>query len=139
MANAVPYRRVRDRLRPYPQVSTLSLRPPHIPGGMRSIAAGLAAGTVPNMATMYTKDGKPRRVSGDKVFGPSGRQVGRIKGKKVFGPDGRYVGTIVTDRLVYRSTDSGSRSSPFAASNGPRSSSANRVGSAMWGDEPEIE
>ena len=56
---------------------------------------------------LYTKDGRPLQVSGETVYSPSGQPVGRIRGCKVFGTDGRYVGTIVGDRLVYRSTDSG--------------------------------
>ena len=64
--------------------------------------------------------------------------VGRIRGSKVFGTDGRYVGTIVGDRLVYRSTDSAAIGSPFAAANRAGTARANRAGSAIWGDEPDI-
>lgn len=88
--------------------------------------------------SLYTKDGEPLNVRSDKVFDQSGTQIGRIKGSKVFGPDGRYVGTIVSDRLVYRSTDSASISSPFAPSVGSPSAKARRAGSAVWGDEPQI-
>jgi hypothetical protein len=87
---------------------------------------------------MHTKDGKPLKVSGNTVHSRSGQVVGRIRGKKVFGSDGHYVGTIANDRLVYRSTDSASIGSSFAAANRGGSASANRVGSAMWGDEPDI-
>lgn len=87
---------------------------------------------------LYTKDGRPLQVSGDKVYSGSGVVVGRIKGKKVFGPDGSYVGTIAGDRLIYRSTDSASISSPFASANRAGSASANRAGSAAWGEEPTI-
>lgn len=87
---------------------------------------------------MYTKNGRPLQVSGDTVYSRSGKAVGRIKGTKVFGPNGRYVGTIVGDRLVYRSTDSASISSPFATANRAGSAKANHAGSAIWGDEPEI-
>ncbi len=87
---------------------------------------------------LSTKNGRPLRVSGDKVYSRSGAAVGRIKGKKVFGPDGRYVGTISGDRLVYRSSDSASISSPFAASNRGATGAANRGASATWGEEPEI-
>ena len=87
---------------------------------------------------LYTKDGRPLQVSGDKVYSRSGEVVGRIKGSKVYGPDGRYVGTITGNRLVYRSTDSATISSPFAAANRAGSARANRAGSAIWGDEPEI-
>lgn len=78
-------------------------------------------------------------VSGSDVFGPSGKQVGRIKRNKVFGPNGRYVGTIAGGRLVYRSTDGSSIGSPFARSSRSGAARANRGGSAVWGDEPDIE
>lgn len=87
---------------------------------------------------LYTKRGKPLQVYGDKVFSKSGRVVGRIKGSKVCGPDGRYVGTIVNDRLVYRSIDSATISSPFSAANRMGTSRANRIGAAIHGDEPNI-
>lgn len=87
---------------------------------------------------LYTKDGRPLQVSGDIVYSNSGQVVGRIKGEKVFGTDGRYVGTITGGRLVYRSTDSASISSPFVAANRAGSARANSVGSAIWGDEPRF-
>jgi hypothetical protein len=55
--------------------------------------------------TLYTKNGRPLQVSGDKVYSRSGIIVGRIKGDKVYGTNGSYVGTIVRDRLVYRPPD----------------------------------
>lgn len=88
---------------------------------------------------LHTKNGVPLNIRGDKVFGQGGRQVGRLKGSKVFGPDGRYVGTIVSDRLVYRSTHSARISSPFAPSVGSPTARAHRAGSAMWGDEPQLD
>ena len=91
------------------------------------------------MSTLYTKNGRPLRVSGCAVFGPSGRQIGRINRKKVFGSNGRYVGTIASGRLVYRSTDSASVGSSFAPMAGPRSAHARAAGSALWGEEPSIE
>ncbi len=87
---------------------------------------------------MYTKNGRPLQVTGDKVYSRSGKVVGRIKGDKVYGTDGRYVGTIINDRLVYRSTQSASISSPFSAANRAGTARANRAGSAIWGDEPDI-
>jgi hypothetical protein len=87
---------------------------------------------------LYTKSGRPLQVSGDNVYGRSGTIVGRIKGEKVYGTDGRYVGTIVGDRLVYRSTQSAAVSSPFSAANRAGSGRADRAGSAIWGDEPDI-
>jgi len=91
------------------------------------------------MSSLYTKNGRPLTVSGTSVFSPDGREIGRIRGSKVFGPDGRYVGTIAGDRLVYRSTDSASVASSFAPSHRAGSSRAIRVGSAIWGDEPDID
>ena len=91
------------------------------------------------MASMYTKNGRPLRVSGNHVYGPSGREVGRIRGNKVFGPGGGYVGTIVGDRLIKRSTDGASIGSAFAPMAGIASASANRVATAAWGDEPDID
>jgi hypothetical protein len=90
------------------------------------------------MNGLYTKGGVPLKVSGDKVFNPSGQQFGRIKGAKVFGSDGGYVGTIVGDRLVYRSTDSATVSSPFVPSVSVPSPAVRHVGAAIWGDEPNI-
>jgi len=87
---------------------------------------------------LYTKNGRPLQVSGDMVYSRSGKVVGRIKGEKVFGTDGRYVGTIDSGRLVYRSTDSASISSPFSSANRSGSAQANSAGSALWGDEPDI-
>lgn len=87
---------------------------------------------------LYTKDGRPLQVSGETVYSRSGTVIGRIRGKKVYGTDGRYIGTITGDRLVYRSTDSASVSSPFSVANRAGSARANRAGSAVWGDEPEI-
>ena len=87
---------------------------------------------------LYTKNGRPLQVSGDTVYSRSGTVVGRIRGKKVFGTDGRYVGAIVGDRLVHRSTDSAGISSTFSAANSVGSARANRVGSAIWGDEHDI-
>jgi len=87
---------------------------------------------------LYTKNGRPLQVSGNTVYSRSGQVVGRIKGEKVYGADGRYVGTIVGDRLVYRSTHSAGISSPFSAANRAGTARANRAGSAIWGDEPDI-
>jgi hypothetical protein len=87
---------------------------------------------------LCTKNGRPLQVSGQMVYSRSGKVVGRINGEKVFGPDGRYVGTIVSGRLVYRSTDTAVVSSCFSAADSAGSAQANRVGSALWGDEPNI-
>lgn len=87
---------------------------------------------------LYTKNGRPLQVSGDKVYSRSGKVIGRIKREKVFGTNGSYVGTIVNDRLVYRSTHSACIGSPFASANRAGTARADRAGSAMWGDEPSI-
>lgn len=71
-------------------------------------------------------------------MGPNGREIGRITGNKAYGPNGRYVGTIAGDRLVYRSTDSSSIGSVFAPSIRACTARANRAGSVIWGDEPDI-
>jgi hypothetical protein len=83
------------------------------------------------MASLFTKNGKPLTLRGDDFFDRAGRHVGRRRGNKVYGPDGRYAGTIVGDRVVYRSTDSATISSPFAARAGTGSASAERAGSAI--------
>ena len=90
------------------------------------------------MSSPYTKNGRPLRVSGDKVFGPNGKQVGRIRGRRVHGPDGRYVGTIVGDRLIHRSTDSAAVSSSFAPAARSSTAAAHRAPRAAWGEEPPI-
>jgi hypothetical protein len=87
---------------------------------------------------LYTRNGRPLQVSGVTVYSPSGKVVGLIKNDKVYGTNGRYVGTIVGDRLVYRSTDSAGVSSPFATANRAGTALANRAGSAIWGEEPNI-
>lgn len=87
---------------------------------------------------LYTKNGKPLQVYGEKVYSKSGKIVGKIRGEKVFGTDGRYVGSIVNDRLVYRSSHSSSVGSSFSASNRSGTGKGNRGGSGIWGDEPNI-
>jgi len=88
--------------------------------------------------SLYTKNGRPLQVVNDKVYSRSGIIVGQIKGEKVYGTNGRYIGTIVGDRLVYRSTESATISSPFAAANRMSSVIVNRIPAAIWGDEPNI-
>jgi hypothetical protein len=87
---------------------------------------------------LYTKNGRPLQLSGETVYSRSGAVVGRIRSGKVYGPNGRYVGTITGDRLVYRSTDTAGVGSSFATANRAGSAAANSVGSAVWGDEPDI-
>lgn len=88
------------------------------------------------MADLYTKNGRPLRRSGNKLFARSGTYVGKIKGDYVFDPSGRYAGTIVGERVVYRSTHSARISSPSVSANRGGSGGGNRGASGMWGDEP---
>ena len=88
--------------------------------------------------SLYTKEGRPLQVSGSTVFSRSGKVVGQINGNKVYGTNGRYVGTIDGDCLVYRSVDSAGIGSSFSAANRVGSAQANSVGSAIWGEEPDI-
>ena len=90
------------------------------------------------MSTIYTKNGRPLRVSGDNLFSKSGKHVARLRGNKAYAPDGRYVGSLVGNRLVYRSTDSATISSSFAPRASSGSAIANAAGAALWGDEPPI-
>lgn len=90
------------------------------------------------MDKMYTKEGRPLKVSGHDLISRSGEHVARISGSKAYGPNGEYVGTIVGDRLIYRSTDSAAISSPFAPRAVAGHASANHAASASWGDEPPI-
>jgi hypothetical protein len=90
------------------------------------------------MERIYTKNGRPLKVSGQDLFSRSGKHVARMRNDKAYGPDGRYVGTIVNDRLIYRSTNSASVSSPFVPRVSAGHAYANRVPTAAWGDEPPI-
>lgn len=90
------------------------------------------------MDKIYTKEGRPLKVSGEDLFSRSGKHVARIRNGKAYGPDGRYVGTIVENRLIYRGTHSASISSPFAPRPGAGHASANHAATATWGEEPRI-
>jgi hypothetical protein len=87
---------------------------------------------------LYTKNGHPLQVHGNTIYSRSGKVVGRINGNKVFGTNGSYVGTIDGDRLVYRSTDTAQMGSAFATANIAGTAAASIIGSAIWGDEPDI-
>ena len=105
----------------------------------RRLGAPLGVGGLEHtdgVADLYTKNGGPLRRSGDKLFARSGTYVGKIKGDYVFDPSRRYAGTIVGERVVYRSTHSARIASPSVSAKRAGSASANRVSSAMWGDEP---
>lgn len=90
------------------------------------------------MTNLYTKNGRPLRRDGYRLFAHSGTYVGRINGNYVFDPFGRYAGTIVGDRVVYRSSHSARISSPIASANGGGSGEGSRGGSGLWGDEPRF-
>ncbi|AQP51884.1 4-fold beta flower protein [Tessaracoccus flavescens] len=87
---------------------------------------------------LYTKNGRPLQVSGDSLYSRSGTYLGAISNGKVYDPRGRYAGTIDGDRVVYRSTDSASMGSATTSGNRAGIATANRVGSATWGDEPNF-
>jgi len=90
------------------------------------------------MELIYTKNGRPLKVSGQDLFSRSGEHVACMRNGKAYGPDGRYVGTIVNDRLIYRSTNSASISSPFAPRASAGHAHANHAATAAWGEEPPI-
>jgi hypothetical protein len=87
--------------------------------------------------SLYTKGGAPLTVRGDRVYNDARENFGYIQGDRVFGNDGQYRGTIVSGRLIYRSTESARMSSARAPSAGTGGSGrAHSAGSAAWGDEP---
>ena len=90
------------------------------------------------MADLYTKEGRPLKRSGDNLFSRSGAHIAKIRGEKAYGPSGKYVGTIVGNRLIYRSTEGASISSPFAQTAHAGFASASSAGIAAWGEEPPV-
>ena len=80
---------------------------------------------------LYTKNGRPLQVSGKSLFSRSGTYLGRISNGRVYDPSGRYVGTICGDRVVYRSSDSATISSPSISANRAGSAAAKTVASAI--------
>jgi hypothetical protein len=91
------------------------------------------------MSVLYTKNGVPVSVRGDRGFNSNGENFGYISGERVYGLDGAYRATIVGDRLIYRSTHSASIGSARVASAGSASARAPRAGSGAWGDEPNTD
>lgn len=91
------------------------------------------------MTTVYTKNGAPLSRRGDDLFDQSGRHVARLRGDKAFGLSGEYVGTMVSGRLVYRSTDSSQIGPSIAPRAGAGSAAAPRADSALAGDEPTFD
>jgi hypothetical protein len=88
------------------------------------------------VSDLYTKNGRPLQRSGNNLYARSGRYLGRVRNGKVYDPSGKYAGTIVGDRVVYRSTDGATIGSPSISANRVGTARANRVASAIWGDEP---
>lgn len=90
------------------------------------------------MSDLFTKNGIPLFLRGDRIFNPSGANFGYVRQDRVFGLNGRYRGTIISDRLIYRPTNSvgGMRK---ATARIATMRSAPRGESALWGDEPNIE
>jgi len=87
---------------------------------------------------LYTKNGRPLQVSGDRVYSRSGTYVGHLSRGKLYAPSGRYAGTVDGDRVVYRSSDSATVSSPTAAGNIGGTGAGSVGGSGVWGDEPPL-
>lgn len=90
------------------------------------------------MASLYTKNGVPLKLQGSAVFNPSGENFGYLQGDRVYDLQGGYRGTVVSGRLIYRSTDSVTMGSARAATAGTASASASVSATAAWGDEPNI-
>jgi hypothetical protein len=67
-----------------------------------------------------------------------GRMSGAPAATRSTGPDGRYAGAIDGDRVVYRSVDSASISSPFARLGSAGTASASAARSAVYGEEPNL-
>jgi hypothetical protein len=89
--------------------------------------------------SLHTKNGVPLVVEGHRVYNPDGENFGQVRGDRVYDLGGRYRGTIVSDRLIYRSTESATVvGSSAQAANRPGSARAHQAGSADWGDEPDI-
>jgi hypothetical protein len=88
---------------------------------------------------LYTKDGVPLTVNGDRVYNSDGENFGQIRNDCVYDLQGQYRGTIVGDRLIYRSTQSarvvGARAQSASRAGAAR---AYRASAAAWGDEPNI-
>jgi hypothetical protein len=91
------------------------------------------------VSSLYTKEGVPLTIRGDRVFNDRGENFGYLSGDRVFGLDGGYRGTVVDGRLVYRSTQAATIGTTRAQhASTPGSASAHAAGSAMLGDEPDI-
>lgn len=89
---------------------------------------------------LYTKQGAPIQVVGDKLFDKTGRLVGRRDGDTVYAPDGRYAATLVDDgaggRLVFLTRYQGLKSHAFAPMRIAATAAAPRIAAVVVGDEP---
>lgn len=88
------------------------------------------------MSTLYTKNGRPLRREGDRLYSRSGIYIGKIYEDRVYHPNGHYAGTIIGDRVVYRATHSARIKGPSTGANWVGIATASRVPSAIMGDEP---
>ena len=91
------------------------------------------------MSDLYTKNGVPLTLRGDRIYNPSGENFGYVRADRVFGLNGRYRGTIISDRVVYRPNGSATVSAERGASARIAGSArAPRGSSPLWGEEPNI-
>lgn len=91
------------------------------------------------MDDLYTRNGRPLQLTGDQLHSRSGHYLGHVRHGKAFDPTGRYCGTVIGNRVVYRSIDSASTSSPTTAADRTASTRANQARSSLWGHEPPFE
>jgi hypothetical protein len=88
------------------------------------------------MSKLYTKNGRPLQLQGDRLYSRSGIYLGKVYDDRVYDPSGRYAGTIVRDRVVYRSTHSARIKGPSTSASRAGIAAANRAQNAIWGEEP---
>lgn len=67
------------------------------------------------MQIVYSINGRPFQVSGDRIWDRAGLYVGKIVSDLVFGPEGAYRGELRGDRLGYRRTHASRRRSTHVA------------------------
>lgn len=91
------------------------------------------------MSNLYTKNGHPLRLQGDRLYSRSGIYLGKVYDDRVYDPRGHYAGTIVGDRVVYRSTHSARIKGPSNSANRAGVASAKSAQSSIWGDEPRFQ
>lgn len=91
-----------------------------------------------SMSILYTKNGRPLRREGDRLYSRSGIYIGKIYEDRVYHSNGDYAATIIGDRVVYRATHSARIKGPSISANRVGIAVADRVPSAIWGDEPNF-